>query len=131
MYQSNSTAKGAILLLLLVFFFTMANAQVNITDVGGTVTAQFQTGSPTGEEYTKLTDNNVSTKYLTFYASAWVQYQANAGYIVTAYTFTSANDSPERDPLNWTLQGSNDGSNWSTIDTRTNEDFPDQLQTRT
>ena len=37
---------------------------------------------------------------------------------------TSANDSPERDPLNWTLQGSNDGSSWITIDSRSNEDFP-------
>jgi hypothetical protein len=133
MCQSNtlSSAKVAMLLPLLALFLTTANAQVNITDLGGTVSAQFQTDAPPGEEYTKLVDNNVSTKYLTFNASAWIQYQANAGYVVTSYTITSANDAPERDPLNWTLQGSNDGNTWSTIDTRTNEDFPERFQTRT
>ncbi|THU38278.1 T9SS type A sorting domain-containing protein [Niastella caeni] len=126
-----SKAKSAIILSLLTLFITTAKAQVNITDLGGTISAQFQTGSPPGEAYTNLVDNNVSTKYLTVNSPAWIQYQANAGYIVTAYAITSANDAPERDPLNWTLQGSNDGNNWSTIDTRTNQDFPERLQTRT
>lgn len=103
----------------------------DITNLGGTVTAQYQTGSPAGEEYTKLIDNNYSTKYLTFNAAGWVQYQAPASYVVTSYAITSANDAPERDPLSWTLQGSNNGSAWTTIDTRTGEDFPNRLQTRT
>src|SRR5581483_2287340 len=98
---------------------------------GGVVSAQYQTGSPAGEEYTNLIDNNINTKYLTFNAAGWVQYQAPASYVVTNYTITSANDYPERDPLNWTLQGSNDGATWTTIDTRTNEDFPNRFQTRT
>jgi hypothetical protein len=104
---------------------------LDITDLGGTLSAQYQTGSPAGEEFTNLINNNVQSKYLTFNASAWVQFQANTSYIVKGYTITSANDSPERDPLNWTLQGSNNGSNWTTIDTRTNQDFPDRFQTRT
>jgi hypothetical protein len=132
MFQSNTLSKtmAAILLPLLTFFITTVTAQVNITDQGGTISAQFQTGSPAGEEYTKLVDNNVNTKYLTFNAAAWIQYQANTAYTVTAYTIASANDFPERDPLNWTLQGSNNGNTWSTIDTRTNEDFPARFQTR-
>ncbi|HYG38521.1 MAG TPA: carbohydrate-binding protein [Cytophagales bacterium] len=103
----------------------------DITDLSGTLSAQYQTGSPAGEEYTKLIDNNVNTKYLTFNASAWMQYQAPSSYIVNSYTITSANDAPERDPLNWTLQGSNNGTTWATIDTRANEDFPSRFQTRT
>ena len=59
-----------------------------------------------------------------------MQYQAAANYIVTSYTITSANDFPERDPLSWSLQGSNDGSNWTTIDSRTNQDFPNRFQRR-
>ena len=102
----------------------------DITDLGGTLSAQYQTGSPAGEEFTNLINNNVRSKYLTFNASAWMQFQTNASYIVRSYTITSANDSPERDPLNWTLQGSNNGSSWTTIDTRTNQDFPDRFQTR-
>ena len=104
---------------------------IDITDLsGGVVSAQYQTGSPTGEEYTNLIDNNIDKKYLTFNPSAWIQYQAPSQYVVTSYTISSANDFPERDPLNWTLQGSNDGSSWTTVDTRTNEDFPNRLQRR-
>ena len=104
---------------------------LDITDLGGSISAQYQTGSPAGEEFTNLINNNVRSKYLTFNASAWMQFQANTSYIVKGYTITSANDAPERDPLNWTLQGSNNGSTWTTIDTRTNQDFPDRFQTRT
>jgi hypothetical protein len=103
---------------------------IDITDLGGPISAQYQTGSPSGEEYTNLIDNKVNTKYLTFNPSAWIQYQAPSGYIVKGYTISSANDAPERDPLNWTLQGSTNGSSWTTIDTRTNEDFPGRLQKR-
>jgi hypothetical protein len=102
----------------------------DITNLGGNISAQYQTGSPAGEEYTKLIDNNVNTKYLTFHASGWMQYQAPSCYVVTNYTITSANDFPERDPLSWTLQGSNNGINWTTIDSRSNEDFPNRFQTR-
>jgi FlaG/FlaF family flagellin (archaellin) len=45
--------------------------------------------------------------------------------IVTGLTFTAANDSPDRDPINWTLYGSNgtiDGP-WETIASGTIDDF--------
>ena len=32
------------------------------------------------------------------------------------------------DPQNWTLQGSNDGTNWTTVDTRSGIDFPNRSQ---
>ncbi|WP_240650818.1 glycosyl hydrolase family 95 catalytic domain-containing protein [Variovorax guangxiensis] len=38
--------------------------------------------------------------------------------VVSAYTLTSANDVPARDPQQWTLAGSNDGTTWTTLDTR-------------
>ena len=99
----------------------------DITNLRGTLTAQF----PEGEKISKLIDNNFTSDYLTAHASAWVQYKAPASYVVTNYTITSANNAPERDPLNWTLQGSNNGSTWTIIDTRSNEDFPKRSQTRT
>lgn len=37
---------------------------------------------------------------------------------VGKYAFTSANDVPARDPQEWTLAGSNDGKNWTTLDRR-------------
>lgn len=104
---------------------------VDITDLqGGILSAQYQTGSPTGEEYTNLTDNNRNSKYLTFNSSAWIQYQAPSSYVVKSYTITSANDEPDRDAMNWTLQGSTNGTTWNTIDSRSNEDFPYRFQNR-
>lgn len=37
------------------------------------------------------------------------------GHRLLAFTLTSSNDSPDRDPLNFEIQGSNDGVNFSTI----------------
>jgi uncharacterized protein YjdB/endoglucanase Acf2 len=103
---------------------------VDITNLsGGVMSAQYD-DSPAAERYPNLIDNNVNTKYLTIHASAWVQFQAPASYVVNRYTLTSANDAAERDPLNWTLQGSTSGTTWVTIDTRSAEDFPSRLQTR-
>ncbi len=100
----------------------------DITDLGGTISAQYD-DSPSAERFPNLTDNNTNTKYLTFHASTWIQYKATGNFIVTGYSITSANDAAERDPLSWTLQGSTDGSSWTTIDSRSGIDFPNRLQT--
>ncbi|MBN1409422.1 MAG: sulfatase-like hydrolase/transferase [Spirochaetales bacterium] len=99
------------------------------TDAGGTITAQYD-DSPGGEDMNKAFDNTSSTKYLTFHASGWIQFQFTGGntYAINSYALTSANDAEERDPLTWTLQGSNNGSSYSTIDSRNGEDFPDRFQ---
>ena len=34
---------------------------------------------------------------------------------VDEFTFTTANDCPERDPMKWILEGSNDKNNWTTL----------------
>ncbi len=50
---------------------------------------------------------------------------------VTGYAMTSANDTPERDPRNWRLLGSNDGGKtWRTLDIRTNEIFSSRFKRR-
>lgn len=101
----------------------------DITDLGGTISSQYNDW-PAGEDIGNLIDNDTGSKYLTFQSSAWVQYQSPSAAVVTGYTLTSANDAPARDPLHWTLQGSNNGSNWVTLDSRNGEDFPNRLQTR-
>lgn len=49
---------------------------------------------------------------------------------VASYRLTSANDAPGRDPRDWHLQGSHDGSTWTTLDTRTGERFTHRFETR-
>lgn len=100
-----------------------------ITDLGGVMSSQYN-DSPVGEGIENLIDNDEATKYLTFHNAAWVQFHANGNFIVERYELTSANDNPQRDPFSWTLQGSNDGASWITIDSRSGEDFQDSFQTR-
>ena len=105
-------------------------ANDDITDDGGTITSQYN-DSPSNEDISKIIDNNANSKFLTFNASAWVQYKATKSYVLSSYTITSGNDAPERDPKNWTLEGSTNGSSWQNIDQKSNQDFPNRNQKRT
>lgn len=53
------------------------------------------------------------------------------GKIISQYALVSANDFPQRDPLDWRLLGSNDGGKtWVTLDARKNELFSGRHQRR-
>ena len=108
------------------------NNPFDITDNGGTITAQFANTSKPTENFPSLIDNTSSTKYFISNRTAlWTQYQSSVSAIVVKYTITSANDVPTRDPKNWNLQGSNNGSSWTTLDTRTNETFASRFLKKT
>lgn len=58
-------------------------------------------------------------------------YPGQPAKIVIQYALTSANDFPDRDPKDWRLLGSNDqGTTWTTLDTRENEIFENRFQRR-
>ncbi|WP_344611358.1 glycoside hydrolase domain-containing protein [Dactylosporangium salmoneum] len=107
---------------------TAAPARLTDKATGGTLTASGENGP--GEARDKLTDDTSMTKWLTFAATATLTDQLASAVTIKQYTLTSADDVPGRDPKNWTLQASNDGVTWTTIDTRTNVDFADRRQTR-
>ncbi|TAG09590.1 MAG: hypothetical protein EAZ42_06495 [Verrucomicrobia bacterium] len=98
---------------------------------GGSATSN-NTDSPNNEAVAQVFDSNVNTKWLTFSNAGWIRYAFGSGasWTITSYAVTSANDAPERDPRNWTLQGSNNGNDWTTVDTRSNETFSARLQRR-
>lgn len=103
----------------------------DITDNGGVLSSQFQSNRP-DENFEKIIDNDINTKYYQNGKKAlWVQYRSAVTAIVTRYTITSGSDVEERDPKNWTLLGSNNGTSWTTLDSRTEEDFPTRKLTRT
>ncbi|HCT77463.1 MAG TPA: alpha-mannosidase, partial [Micromonosporaceae bacterium] len=83
-----------------------------------------------GEGKEQLVDGDKGTKWLTFATTGWVQVKLSSPIAVTKYAMTSANDVPERDPRNWTLQGSNDALNWTIVDTQTDQTFPDRGVTK-
>ncbi|MFB9359484.1 GH92 family glycosyl hydrolase [Actinoplanes nipponensis] len=98
----------------------------------GHVTAIAVNAEPNGNEgRANLNDGDSATKWLVDTPTSWAQYTLDAPAEVVGYALTSANDAPERDPRDWTLQGSADGSTWTTVDTRTGQTFAERFQTRT
>jgi len=79
-------------------------------------------------------DGSFSTKWIAGGAfPQWLQYDYGSGRsaAVNTYYVTSADNAPERDPMDWTLQGSNNASTWVTLDTRTGQTFAARKQTNT
>lgn len=115
---------------LVLMCISSLSAQTDITNLsGGEITSQHQ-DSPATEGVDKLIDNSSSTKYLTFHSSAWVVFKSPAPYVITNYALTSGNDAPDRDPLNWTLEGSYNGITYFPLDERSGQDFPNRQQRR-
>ncbi|GAA3839377.1 GH92 family glycosyl hydrolase [Streptomyces phyllanthi] len=84
-----------------------------------------------GEVKENLVDGEPGTKWLTFEQTAWVEFDLDAPAKVVTYALTSANDHAERNLRDWTLRGSADGKDWTTLDTRSDESFSEPFQTKT
>lgn len=137
-----SSANGAIDPNLQTTYFrfdTLLRKSSDITGQGTLTVLAENTGGPgAGEGSLKLIDNDINTKYLFFNwptvfaanGGAWFQLQFPTAVAVGAYTFTSANDANTRDPKDWKLQGSNNGTTWTDIDTRAGEMFANRFQTK-
>ncbi|CAA0815586.1 Peptide-N(4)-(N-acetyl-beta-glucosaminyl)asparagine amidase [Striga hermonthica] len=64
----------------------------------------------------------------------WIIYKVveNCMHKLIAYELMSANDAPERDPMDWILEGSEDGgSNWHVLDEQTSQIFSKRFQRKT
>ncbi len=68
-------------------------------------------------------DNSADSKWLAFARRGWLRYDVQQGAKLSAYSVTSANDVPARDPRDWQLEGSNDGQSWASIDTQLAQSF--------
>jgi predicted alpha-1,2-mannosidase len=84
-----------------------------------------------GEVKENLADGEPSTKWLVFEPTGWIEFDLDEPVRLVTYALTSANDAAGRDPADWTLKGSADGKDWTTLDTRTGESFAERFQTKT
>ncbi|MEV0178541.1 GH92 family glycosyl hydrolase [Streptomyces sp. NPDC050625] len=101
----------------------------NVTDHVTDVRASAEnTGA--GEVKENLVDGEPGTKWLAFEPTGWVEFDLDKPIKLMTYALTSANDYDERDPKDWTLQGSTDGKDWKTLDTRSGETFSERFQTK-
>ncbi|MFY1699773.1 ThuA domain-containing protein [Solwaraspora sp. WMMA2101] len=96
-----------------------------------TVTEASASGNnPPNETASHAFDRATGTKWLTRSPTGWLAGELAEPTVVNRYALTSANDFPGRDPRDWTLQGSNDGENWTDLDRRTGQSFPQRFLTR-
>jgi hypothetical protein len=105
-------------------------AGVDVTSPGDPITAT-SNNSPGSEGVANAIDN-LPTKYLNFdRLNTGFTVVPSAGYsIVQSLTLTSANDAPERDPASYLLQGSADGTNFTTIASGAVPAFSSRFQTQ-
>lgn len=82
----------------------------------------------------KAFDGTTATKWYSSPAvfPKWLRYDFGAGVqrVVDQYSVSSANDVPARDPSAWFFQASNDGTNWTTLDSRTGQVFSARFETK-
>ncbi len=96
----------------------------DVTANGGVIESEYA-GNSSSERVEKLKDKLSDTKYCgNFSTSSWFSYQSTVPAKVTAYSITSANDNPSRDPKDWVLEASSDGNSWVEIDSRKDQLFP-------
>lgn len=111
-----------------VSVFALANIvpQMTSNTSGGAVASASSIYGGTGGEYAPYTNNRYATAGWITNASqtGWTRIQLPAAQKVYCYSVVgwSVDTWSNRCPKSWTFEGSNDGSTWTTLDTRTNVD---------
>jgi hypothetical protein len=123
-----------ILLATSLLFVSIINAQgISIFDPSMGITSIGIVTSPLGEEVDKITDGDINTKFLDFDLADGMGFIVDLGTLSTIATFielTTANDFPERDPIDFEVSGSTDGTNFTVIDTGSVICVLDRFRTR-
>ncbi|MCW2139979.1 putative alpha-1,2-mannosidase [Actinoplanes cyaneus] len=99
----------------------------NVREQIATITASGENGTAEGKA--KAFDGDKGTKWLTFATTAWIQAQLEQPQTVTTYALTSGNDEPGRDPKDWELLGSDNGTDWTVVDKQSGQTFAQRGQT--
>lgn len=73
--------------------------------------------------YTSSTYNSNKDESGSGYLGEWLKIEYPSSFVIDNYNIRSANDVPNQAPKNFKLYGSNDDSNWTEIDERTNQTF--------
>ena len=86
---------------------------------------------------TKLIDYNINTKWCdntygtTSFGTSTIYIDNVTPIIFNSYYYVTGNDSPDRDPVTWTLSGSNDNYTWTILNTQSNVGITSSRQTNT
>ena len=85
-----------------------------------------------GEKFPALFDGSETTKWFADQGlkafPCFIAWEYEDNFSTASYTLISGNDMPGRDPNAWKLYGSNNGSTWTEIDSRSKVTFADRRQ---
>ncbi|WP_409492066.1 GH92 family glycosyl hydrolase [Amycolatopsis sp. cmx-11-12] len=108
-----------------------ANATTIPGDIRGKVTETSANSENTPNEgVSNLVDGSTDTKWLAWTPTGWAQVTLSEPTSITRYALSSANDFDNRNPQDWTLQGSADGQSWTDLDKQTGQKFSEPFQTK-
>lgn len=93
-------------------------------DINSNISAITSRGDTVGEEDDKASDGLSSTQWFDNVDTTWIQYDFGSGNTETVrrYRLTSG-DTVAEDPRDWILKGSQNGTDFTDLDTRTGESF--------
>ena len=89
------------------------------------------------EQADKLLDYNINTKWCdntygtTSFGTSTVYIDNVNPIFFNSYYYVTGNDSPDRDPVSWTLAVSNDNSTWTVLSTQSNVGITSSRQVST
>jgi hypothetical protein len=102
---------------------TPAHPLVNVATGG---TPNDSANNPANAKY--VFDQNSGSYWFYKGVMGWLQYDLGHTETVQRYTVISSTDLVPRDPKDWQFQGSNDGIDWTTLDTQSGQAFPNRIQ---
>ncbi|WP_160114797.1 discoidin domain-containing protein [Aquimarina sp. AU474] len=104
-----------------------ARAQINAVESADRVFDNLSSNGAQNTDWSKWLDNGgvPSTSN-----PSWIQIQFPAALIVNKITITSANDVPDRDPENFNIQGSNNGTSWVTLNSWSGQTWVNRFERR-
>jgi hypothetical protein len=103
----------------------------NNTLLVGAIASNTGGSSPGAESPAQAVDGDLNTKWLDFTKFTGLVLDFGKPVFSDGYRFATANDSGDRDPVSWILEGSNDSLNWTEIDSRSFANVPTTRQTFT
>ncbi len=128
--QANGSAQGVRLADFELYGAAIAEADDQNVLVPTDVTATAE-GLSSTELITRVYDGSRTTNYrASFSDPVSITYNYADTVRINAYSLTASKNEPTRDPAAWTLEGSNDGTTWKPIDSRSGETFSNRYATQ-
>lgn len=126
--------KKSLFTVLFLFSMTFCFSQGIFDDSIHTAINFGSVNSPGGEGVQNIIDQNSNTKFLDFNAFDGIGFDVDLfgdSKTAVAIEIVTANDAPERDPTNYEVFGSNDGTNYTSIATGNIPCISDRFFSRT